>query len=206
MRTVIFSMFFVLFLFTADCFGQMCLVRCEPQPAKGFGGPCGSGFFISPNTILTANHVIEDSENVRVEFNNQYYVAEVVKTNKNKDLALLKIDKDQDKYYNISETEPINGEELVCKGFPRAVWVLHKSVGKMKESRWAWITGSKKDQGSNQYSVWMNVEQGMSGGPLLNKDDEALGVLSTKNADGQTIANFVSLNEIREFLNLSKVK
>jgi S1-C subfamily serine protease len=184
-------------LFAIKCFGQNCLIRCEPD--KNTGGACGSGFFISPNEILTANHVIDGSDKVRVEFDNQYYPIEVLKTDKNKDLALLKINK-QNKFYVIGEEEPKKEDNVICKGFPKAVWTLHKSYGKIKDIRLAWRKGNK-DNAVKQYSVWMSVEHGMSGGPLLNEDNKFIGVLSTKNVDGLVRANFTSLEEIKKFLN-----
>ena len=183
-------------LFAIKCFGQNCLIRCEPD--KNAGGACGSGFFISPNEILTANHVIDGSNKVRVEFDNQYHPIEVLKTDKHKDLALLKINK-QNKFYQISEKEPQKEDDVICKGFPKAVWTLHKSYGKIKDIRLAWMKGDK-DNAVERYFVWMWVEHGMSGGPLLNENDEFIGVLSTKSVSGLVRANFISLGEIKDFL------
>jgi len=193
-------LFLSLVVFTLICsslYGQTCFIRCEPDKETG-GGACGSGFFISKNEILTAAHVIDDAKNVRVEFDGKYYIASVVKQDKSKDLALLKIETDSNVFYKIDTVCAVVGQNVICYGFPRGVWTMHKSEGDIKE-----IIDVKRDNELDsrlEYSVFMNVTNGMSGGPLLTKDKTVIGLLSSKNVIGEARANFISLEEIKEFL------
>jgi len=193
-------LFLFLVVFTLICsslYGQTCFIRCEPDKETG-GGACGSGFFISKNEILTAAHVIDDAKNVRVEFDGKYYVASIVKQDQSKDLALLKIETESGVFYKMNAVCGVVGQNVICYGFPRGVWTIHKSEGDIRE-----IVRVKRDNELDsrlEYSVFMNVTNGMSGGPLLTKDKTVIGLLSSKNVIGETRANFISLEEIKEFL------
>jgi S1-C subfamily serine protease len=193
---LIFALFVLLFLGT-DSYSKTIFIRCEPSE-NGSGGACGSGFFISKNRILTANHVV-DSKNFRVEFDNKYFPVKILKRDKDRDLALLEIDFNSDTFYNIGDSSPAINDQVFCKGFPRGVWTRHVSKGEVRE-----YTKSKHPDSSSfvlQCNVWMNVIPGMCGGPLLNSDNEVVGVLSTKNVNGTYRGNFISLEEIKTFLN-----
>jgi serine protease Do len=188
---------FVLLFSGVSGYSKTVFIRCEPTE-NGSGGACGSGFFISKSRILTANHVV-DSKNFRVEFDNKYFPVKIIKRDKNSDLALLQIDFESDSFYKISESSPLINEEVRCKGFPRGIWTRCVSVGKVRK-----FSKSKhpdSDRFVLQCNVWMNVIPGMSGGPLLNSNNEVVGVLSTKNMDGTYMGNFISLEEIENFLN-----
>lgn len=194
------SILFLSVVFTLICssiYSQTCFVRCEPDKETG-GGACGSGFFISKNEILTAAHVVDDANRVRVEFDGKYFMASVVKQDVSKDLALLKIDEESDIFYKLSDASGEVEQEVTCYGFPRGVWSMYKSEGTIKSI----INVNRNDETNSrlEYSVFMNVTNGMSGGPLLTKDKTVIGVLSSKNIIGEERANFIALEEIRKFL------
>jgi serine protease Do len=184
-------------LISSSIYSQTCFVRCEPDKEIG-GGACGSGFFISKNEILTAAHVINDANNVRVEFDGKYFMASVVKQDVSKDLALLKINEECDVFYKLSDDSGKIEQEVTCYGFPRGVWSMYKSEGVIKEINS--VNRDSTDKSRLEYAVFMNVTNGMSGGPLLTKDKVVIGVLSSKNVIGEQRANFISLEEIRKFL------
>lgn len=196
-------LFLSLVVFTLICsglYGQTCFIRCEPDKETG-GGACGSGFFISKNEILTAAHVINDANRVRIEFDGKYYIASVVKENYEKDLALLKIEGEEvsESFYKLSDDFGKVDQAVTCYGFPRGVWTMHKSEGTIKEI--VKIARQGNFESRLEYSVYMNVTNGMSGGPLLTADKMVIGVLSSKNVVGEDRANFIGLEEIKEFLN-----
>lgn len=194
---LIFVLFFSLFLLSTNSYSKTVFIRCEPSE-NGLGGACGSGFFISENKVLTANHVIDNAKNFRIEFDNRYFPVKIIKRDKDRDLALLELDFKSDAFYEIADSSPNVDDEVSCKGFPRGVWLRHVSTGKVRE-----YSKSKNQNASifiTMCHVWMNVIPGMSGGPLLNSNNQAVGVLSTKNVDGTYRGNFVSLDEIKIFL------
>lgn len=194
------SVLFLSVFFTLICsslYSQTCFIRCEPDKEIG-GGACGSGFFISKNQILTADHVINGAKNVRVEFDGKYFIASVVKQDSSKDLALLKIEGESEVFYKLNDSCGIIDQDVLCYGFPRGVWTMYKSDGVIKEIHS--VTREAELNSRLEYSVFMNVTNGMSGGPLLTKEKTVIGVLSSKNVIGETRANFIALEEIKTFL------
>ncbi|MCB0402542.1 MAG: trypsin-like peptidase domain-containing protein [Flavobacteriales bacterium] len=81
----------------------------------------GSGVIISDNGyIVTNNHVIENAENIHVTLNNKKtYDAEVVGTDPNTDLALLKIDDEHLPYIKFGNSDDVNiGQWVLAVGNP----------------------------------------------------------------------------------------
>ncbi len=89
----------------------------QPQLARS----SGSGVIISDDGyIVTNNHVIENAEKISITLNNnKTYKAEVIGTDPNTDLALLKIDKDNLPYINYGNSNTIRiGEWVLAVGNP----------------------------------------------------------------------------------------
>ena len=89
----------------------------QPQLAQS----AGSGVLISDDGyIVTNNHVIENAENVSITLNNKKtYPAEVIGTDPNTDLALLKIDENNLPYIKYGNSDDINiGQWVLAVGNP----------------------------------------------------------------------------------------
>jgi Do/DeqQ family serine protease len=89
----------------------------QPQMAQS----AGSGVLISDDGyIVTNNHVIEDAENVSITLNNRKtYKAEVIGTDPNTDLALLKIDEENLPYVHYGNSDDVNiGQWVLAVGNP----------------------------------------------------------------------------------------
>lgn len=81
----------------------------------------GSGVLISDDGyIVTNNHVIENAENVSITLNNKKtYSAEVIGTDPNTDLALLKIDEENLPYIKYGNSDKVNiGQWVLAVGNP----------------------------------------------------------------------------------------
>ncbi|PCJ00152.1 MAG: deoxyribonuclease HsdR [Flavobacteriales bacterium] len=81
----------------------------------------GSGVIISDDGyIVTNNHVIDNAENISITLNNnKTYKAEVIGTDPNTDLALLKIDQENLPYINYGNSNNIKiGEWVIAVGNP----------------------------------------------------------------------------------------
>jgi S1-C subfamily serine protease len=70
------------------------LVRSQPRAQVG----TGSGVIISPTGyIVTNNHVIQNANEISITLNNnKTYMAELVGTDEATDIALIKIEADED--------------------------------------------------------------------------------------------------------------
>lgn len=136
----------------------------------------GSGFIISKDGyVLTNNHVIRDADEIVVRLSDRReFVAEVVGSDKNSDVALLKIDAD-----NLPVVKIGSSADLKVGG-----WVL--AIGSpfgFEHSVTAGIVSAKGRSLPNENYVPfiqtdVAINPGNSGGPLFNMDGEVVGINS----------------------------
>lgn len=90
------------------------VVTIQGQDSKG------TGFAIHPSGyILTNHHVIHKPEPLAIIFpNGEYYHADVIDSNKEMDIALLKIEGDQLPYLHIRFEPAVEGEAIYVIGNP----------------------------------------------------------------------------------------
>ncbi len=133
----------------------------------------GSGVIISPDGyIVTNNHVIAKANQLKVTLNNnKSYDAEVIGTDPNTDIALIKIDADRNLPYlafGDSDNAKI-GEWVLAVGNP---FNLTSTVT-------AGIVSAKaRDLGRNQSFIQTDaaVNPGNSGGALVNTNGDLIGI------------------------------
>ena len=169
----------------------------------------GSGIIITKSGyIITNHHVIEDADDIEVEFiiNNevQKFNAEIVQSDKVNDLAIIKIfDMNFDGLYNL----PYNfkarssdvGTKVYAYGYPMALSLMGKEI-KVTDG----MINSKTGYGGNvtTYQITAPIQPGNSGGPLFDDKGNFIGInsagLSKDVADnvGYTIKSSYVLNLI----------
>ena len=147
-----------------------------------------TGFLIDGSGYLITNaHVVNRLKTVYVENNKgEYYKAVSIYADKNSDLAILKI---TDENYNAIPFLPYSirknnldlAEQIFTLGFPRNEIVYGEGYLSAK---------SGNDGDSTAYQLTVSVNPGNSGGPVLNKNGEVIGVITSKdkNADGVVYA------------------
>lgn len=137
----------------------------------------GSGFFISENGhIITNYHVVADTTDMKIILNvESEYPAEVVRVSKIHDLALLKIKKEKVIPFKISPSKEFEiAKEVYAVGTPTAE-DLSQTVSK------GIISGIRKTSyGSKLVQTDASINGGNSGGALVTKEGEVLGVVSSK--------------------------
>jgi serine protease Do len=137
--------------------------------------------------ILTNAHVANKMKTIYVENSKgQYFTATAIYADKNTDLAILKIVDSSFKIvlnlpYSFKKTNADLGEQLFTLGFPRNEIVYGEGYLSAK-------TGNDGD--STAYQLSVTVNPGNSGGPVLNKNGEVIGIITSKssNADGAVYA------------------
>lgn len=166
----------------------------------------GSGFYVDNNGhVLTNAHVVKNCEMVRVLPGE--YEANIVALDKEKDLALIKIEFESDAAAIIRSGEPQRGEEIVVAGFPYRGELssgIHITPGNISS-----LTGVKDDP--NVIQITAAVQPGNSGGPLLDRSGNVTGVVVSKlnslyfakkyNDIPQNVNFAVRPQLVREFLN-----
>lgn len=147
--------------------------RPSPTPREGLG----SGFILSEDGyILTNNHVIDGADDVRVMLTNgTSYAAEVIGTDPQSDVALLKVEAEDLHAVTIGSSEDLKvGEWVLAIGSP---FNFEYSVT-------AGIVSAKGRAlgGSDRYVPFIQtdvaINPGNSGGPLFNLDGEVVGINS----------------------------
>ncbi|EPX86502.1 periplasmic serine protease, Do/DeqQ family [Rubellimicrobium thermophilum DSM 16684] len=135
----------------------------------------GSGFVISPDGyIVTNNHVIEGADEIRVEFySGETMDAEIVGTDPNTDIALLKVDGTDLPHVEFGDSDGPDaevGDWVLAMGNPLGQG-FSVSAGIISARNRA-LSGTYDDYIQTDAAI----NQGNSGGPLFNMRGEVIGV------------------------------
>ena len=176
---------------------------------KGYG----AGVIISSKGyVLTNNHVIENNENLEAILSYQYnldgfeeYVhsIEIIKQDKVKDLALIKINKPRAalKPIKISRKVPAIGSLVHAIGHPDLeVWSYTTGYISQIRDEYEWSYKDDFEHMANVYRTQTPIAEGNSGGPLLNNHGNLVGI-NTFGDNENDFQNFsVTVDEIIKFL------
>ena len=143
-----------------------------PRPRRSQA--LGSGFVISEDGfIVTNNHVIAEADEILIEFfSGEELPAEVVGTDPNTDLALLKVDTDEPlPFVPWGESDEMRvGDWVMAMGNPLGQG-FSVSAG-IVSARGRALSGTYDDYIQTDAAI----NRGNSGGPLFNMDGEVIGV------------------------------
>lgn len=152
-------------------FGQMAPGGMDDAPRQGLG----SGFIISTDgQIVTNHHVVEGADSVTVKLaDGRSFDATVIGSDPMTDLALLKIEADEDlpvvAFGNSSAMRV--GDEVVAVGNPFGLGGTVTS---------GIISAKSRNINSGPFDDFIQtdaaINRGNSGGPLFNNDGEVIGV------------------------------
>lgn len=157
----------------------------KPEPTIDFRA---TGFLIDGKGYLITNaHVISKMKNIYVENKKgEYFTAQAVYTDKTSDLAILKITDTSFKTvvnlpYSVKRANSDLGEQFFTLGFPRNEIVYGEGYVSAK---------SGNDGDSLAYQLTVSANPGNSGGPVVNKNGEIIGIITAKDskADGVVYA------------------
>jgi S1-C subfamily serine protease len=143
----------------------------------------GTGFLIDPKGFIVTNaHVVNNASHVIVQNNKgQEFKTKIIYINPGLDLAFLKIMDSDYKApavipYGISKNNIELGEAIFTLGYPRDEIVYGEGYLSAR-------TGYRGDTLACQISVAANP--GNSGGPVLDKNGEVIGILSNRQVQAQ---------------------
>jgi len=157
----------------------------ENQPRARRSVSLGSGFiFTKDGYILTNNHVIKDAEKVTVTLSDQHkFEAEIIGTDSETDLAVLKIETDYDlPVISLGNSDSILvGDWVMAIGnpFPHLGLDRTVTVGVVSAKGRKGLTfGGAGDVPSYQNYIQTDasINPGNSGGPLVGLNGRAIGV------------------------------
>lgn len=173
----------------------------ENQPKEYKSRSLGSGFVIdaTEGLIVTNNHVIEGADEILIKFTDGNEIpANVVGKDPLTDLALLKIDPDKEKLYEIKlgDSDKIEvGDWVVAIGNPFGLeWTVTAGI----------ISAKGRELGEGPYDNFMqtdaSINPGNSGGPLVNMNGEVVGINTAIIPSGQGLGFAIPVNMLKELL------
>lgn len=173
------------------------IVCVDSQISDGMS--CGTGCVIDKRgIILTSAHVVDVGNSVVVTMaNGQNYEAKVLKKfGENKDIALLKINVPVDlKTVKLGDSEKIKvGQKVLAIGNPFGFnGTLTQGII------------SRIDYAKNRIQTDAAINPGSSGGPLLNKNGEIIGINQAIFNPDNNISNIgigfaIPINLVKEYL------
>tara|TARA_B110000003_G_C16521851_1_gene485353 strand:- start:106 stop:753 length:648 start_codon:yes stop_codon:yes gene_type:complete len=173
----------------------------------------GSGVIISTKGyVLTNNHVVENNENLEAILSYQYkldgyeeYVhsIEIIKQDKVKDLALIKINNPRTalRPINISRKMPTIGSQVHAIGHPDLeVWTYTTGYISQIREEYEWSYEDDFEHMANVYQTQTPIAEGNSGGPLLNNYGNLVGINTFGDSENDFQNFSVTVDEIIKFL------
>ncbi|MCU0382329.1 MAG: serine protease [Chitinophagaceae bacterium] len=175
--------------------------KIEPGTAIKFGG---TSFLVDPKGYLvTSAHVIQGASRIFLQNSKgQDFHAEIIYTDEQKDLAILKIDDEDYRQpsalpYGISKSSTDLAESVFTLGYPKDEIVYGEGYLSAK-------TGLKGDTMAYQISIAANP--GNSGGPILNEKGEVIGILNARQTAAEGVVFAVKARNIVRMIDELKKK
>jgi len=159
----------------------------------------GTGFIVSPEGLIATNwHVINDRRQIEVELHDgtKYPVVEVHASDRRLDLALIRIDpKAPLNPLKLGDSDSlVQGQQVVALGNPRG---LKFSVVE------GIVSGFREDVGDSPFpyiQLAIPVEEGNSGGPVVNLQGEVQGIVTLKSMVTRNLGFAMPVNALKLLL------
>ncbi|WP_199548636.1 MarP family serine protease [Streptomyces sp. N35] len=161
----------------------------------------GSGFVFADRRVMTNAHVVGgvDEPTVQIGGEGKRYDATVVLYDWKRDIAVLDVPQLDARPLQFTDRDAGTGDSAIVAGFPENGGYDVRSA-RIR----ARIDASGPDiyhRGNvrrDVYSLYANVRQGNSGGPLLTPDGKVYGVIFAKSLDSADTGYALTVDEIRD--------
>ena len=154
----------------------------------------GSGFAIDNTHIITNAHVVQNEKNVLVvSYQEESLYAVVEKSDRQQDLAVLRLkDATVPPLESASLNTVQNGDDIFTVGAPKSMaYTLTKGIVSNRE---------RVMNGTVFIQIDAAVNEGNSGGPLLNALGQVIGVNTLKIFDSEGIALAIPIDRVIAFM------
>lgn len=158
-----------------------------------------TGFMLTKDGYVVTNyHVVNGADSIHLQNNKgEAFKAQIIHTDKEKDLAILYINDDNFKSvksvpYTFKKLKSEIGEDIFTLGFPRDEAVYGQGYVSSN-------TGYAGD--TIAYQISIPVNPGNSGGPVLDKQGNVIGIISGKQKGIDGAAFAIKTKELVETLN-----
>ena len=157
----------------------------------------GSGFVYAPGKVMTNAHVVGGTRSLVVrQYNSRQYAATVVLFDPKRDIAVLDVPSLKAPQLDFDLNGKANDSSLVV-GYPED-GPFTVAVARIREQITA--TGADIYSSGNVrrqvFSLFAQVQQGNSGGPLLSTDGRVLGVVFAKSLEDKNTGYALTAQEV----------
>ncbi|MGF9660581.1 MarP family serine protease [Arthrobacter crystallopoietes] len=166
----------------------------------------GSGFVIAPDRVMTNAHVVAGVNEPIVEIpDGRVLPARVVHFDPQRDIAVLAVEDLQLQPLAVGDVLP-NGALAAFHGYPAGgPFQSHPATVQGKSTVLVQNIYGAEPSKLEVYTLAANVEQGNSGGPLLDEEGRISGMVFAKATDDVPVGYALSLAEIRPVIDESMV-
>ncbi|WP_328361915.1 acid resistance serine protease MarP [Mycobacterium sp. NBC_00419] len=157
----------------------------------------GTGFVIAPNRVMSNAHVVAGSDSVTVDAEGQTYDATVVSYDPNADISILDVPNLPQRPLVFAEQPAKSGTDAVVLGYPGG-GEFAATPARIRET----IELSGPDiyrtttVNREVYTIRGTVRQGNSGGPMINRAGQVLGVVFGAAVDDNDTGFVLTANEV----------
>ncbi len=149
----------------------------RPRPNPNARASTGTGFVIGPEQVLTNHHVIEGCSRILVRTaDGRSLPGQVPAHDARRDLALVRVTGSPGPVLAFRANPVRRGESVVTYGFPLAG--LLSSGPTLTTGEVSALAGLNDNP--TQFQISAPVQQGNSGGPLLDRQGNVIGVIVSK--------------------------
>jgi S1-C subfamily serine protease len=182
------------------------LVVANARPAvvkiRGVAPGCqkvleGTGFVIAPNRVMSNAHVVAGSDSVTVEAEGQTYDATVVSYDPNEDISILDVPNLPQRPLVFAEQPAKSGTDAVVLGYPGG-GEFAATPARVRETIELNGPDIYRTTTVNRgvYTIRGTVRQGNSGGPMINRAGQVLGVVFGAAVDDNDTGFVLTANEV----------
>lgn len=153
----------------------------------------GTGFAVADGSyILTNHHVIDGANTIQVQsYSNEVYTAQLIGSDANADLAVLKISGKMGSF-DLADSDGVSiGQKVIAIGNPLGLSFT------VTEG----IVSAVDREGPNGLDAYIQTDvtlnPGNSGGPLVNRDGEVIGMANFKVGGAEALGFALKSNKVR---------
>ena len=158
------------------------------------GNSLGSGFAVGENCIITNAHVLDNPNDIALTtYAGEKHTAYLVGYDQDKDIAVLGVKDAKFTPLTIADYKTLNtGDDVYAIGAPKSMaYTLTKGV----------ISAKEREIGKYKYiQTDAAINEGNSGGPLLNDEGNVIGVNTLKMSDSEGIGLAIPMTVVSDFL------
>ncbi|MBI3212779.1 MAG: acid resistance serine protease MarP [Mycobacterium sp.] len=157
----------------------------------------GTGFVVAPNRVMSNAHVVAGSDTVTVESAGQTYDATVVSYDPNADISVLAVPDLPAAPLKFAENPAVSGTDALVLGYPGG-GDFTASPARVRETIELSGPDIYKTTTVNRevYTLRGVVRQGNSGGPLINRSGDVLGVVFGAAVDDEDTGFVLTAKEV----------